>query len=112
MQQNGCVGGIPVVNALVALPSTPEVTRLLRAWSAGDQQALERLAPLIHDELQRTVTWSASTARIGKSIERSFGGGASRSMHRRRAVESPCMAVAELPARNLEMRGRVRFALA
>jgi len=30
-----------------------DVTVLLRAWSAGDQAALERLTPLVHAELQR-----------------------------------------------------------
>ena len=32
---------------------TAEVTRLLRAWGAGDHEALERLAPLVYDELHR-----------------------------------------------------------
>jgi RNA polymerase sigma factor (TIGR02999 family) len=39
----------------MALLPTPEITRLLRAWSAGDQGALEDLAPLIHKELHRTA---------------------------------------------------------
>lgn len=30
-----------------------EITRLLNAWSGGDQQALENLSPLIYDELHR-----------------------------------------------------------
>jgi hypothetical protein len=30
-----------------------EVTRLLLAWSAGDEQALERLTPLVYQELHR-----------------------------------------------------------
>ena len=29
------------------------VTQLLRDWSAGDQQALDRLMPLVYDELRR-----------------------------------------------------------
>jgi RNA polymerase sigma factor (TIGR02999 family) len=33
--------------------STDEVTRLLRDWGSGDQQALEKLVPLIYDELRR-----------------------------------------------------------
>jgi RNA polymerase sigma-70 factor (ECF subfamily) len=32
-------------------PSPASVTRLLQAWRGGDQQALERLMPLIYDEL-------------------------------------------------------------
>jgi RNA polymerase sigma-70 factor (ECF subfamily) len=31
------------------------ITRLLRAWGAGDQAALDRLAPLVQDELHRTA---------------------------------------------------------
>lgn len=30
-----------------------EVTRLLDAWSGGDRSALDRLIPLVHDELHR-----------------------------------------------------------
>ena len=33
--------------------SPREITRLLRAWSEGDAAALERLAPLIYEELHR-----------------------------------------------------------
>ena len=32
---------------------TGEVTRLLRAWRGGDQAALERLTPLVYDDLRR-----------------------------------------------------------
>jgi len=34
-------------------PPTAEVTRLLRAWGAGDQAALDRLAPVVYAELHR-----------------------------------------------------------
>lgn len=33
--------------------SPPPVTALLQAWGQGDQQALERLMPLVYDELHR-----------------------------------------------------------
>jgi RNA polymerase sigma-70 factor (ECF subfamily) len=33
--------------------SSPGITRVLKAWGKGDQAALERLAPLIYDELHR-----------------------------------------------------------
>jgi len=39
----------------MAAPSTHEITRLLRAWSAGDQAALANLTPLIYDELHRAA---------------------------------------------------------
>jgi RNA polymerase sigma-70 factor (ECF subfamily) len=34
-------------------PTAQEITQLLRAWSNGDQTALERLAPLVYAELHR-----------------------------------------------------------
>lgn len=38
-----------------ATPSFHEVTQLLRAWSAGDQNALEKLTPLVYRELHRAA---------------------------------------------------------
>ena len=37
----------------MALKPTPEVTKLLTAWSQGDEQALEQLMPLVYQELRR-----------------------------------------------------------
>jgi RNA polymerase sigma factor (TIGR02999 family) len=37
----------------MSAPSTQEVTEMLVAWSNGDESALERLVPLVHDELHR-----------------------------------------------------------
>jgi RNA polymerase sigma factor (TIGR02999 family) len=34
-------------------PESQNLTELLRAWSDGDEAALERLAPMVHDELHR-----------------------------------------------------------
>jgi RNA polymerase sigma-70 factor, ECF subfamily len=33
--------------------TSPQITKLLLAWSDGDEQALDRLMPLVHDELHR-----------------------------------------------------------
>jgi RNA polymerase sigma factor (TIGR02999 family) len=33
--------------------ATHEVTKLLKAWSDGDESALDKLMPLVHDELHR-----------------------------------------------------------
>ena len=35
--------------------SQPEVTQLLLAWRSGDEAALERLVPLVHQELKRVA---------------------------------------------------------
>jgi len=37
----------------MAAPHTHEITALLRAWTAGDEQALEKLTPLVYSELLR-----------------------------------------------------------
>jgi RNA polymerase sigma-70 factor (ECF subfamily) len=33
----------------------PEITGLLRAWEDGDREALDRLMPIVYDELRRTA---------------------------------------------------------
>ena len=38
-----------------AAPSAHEVTQLLRAWSAGDRDALDKLTPLVYRELHRAA---------------------------------------------------------
>lgn len=40
-------------NRPVTQPNRSEVTVLLKAWSAGDRTALERLTPLLYDQLKR-----------------------------------------------------------
>jgi RNA polymerase sigma factor (TIGR02999 family) len=37
----------------MTVPSPQEITQLLRAWSEGEQGALEKLMPLVYDELHR-----------------------------------------------------------
>ena len=37
----------------MAVPSTHEVTRLLKAWTGGDEKALEKLTPLVYEQLHR-----------------------------------------------------------
>src|SRR6266852_4375308 len=36
-------------------PSAHEITQLLRAWSGGDSQALEKLTPLVYEKLHYTA---------------------------------------------------------
>ena len=38
---------------LVSMPTSVEITALIRAWGGGDQTALDRLTPLVYDELRR-----------------------------------------------------------
>jgi RNA polymerase sigma factor (TIGR02999 family) len=46
-----------------------EVTRLLAAWSHGDKEALDRLAPLVYDELRRMAHRYMSRERTGHTLQ-------------------------------------------
>jgi RNA polymerase sigma factor (TIGR02999 family) len=46
-----------------------EVSRLLRAWSEGDQGALERLMPIVYDELRRLARHYIQGERPGHSLQ-------------------------------------------
>src|SRR5215510_469071 len=50
-------------------PSASEVTQLLLAWSAGDQSALERLVPLVHQELRRLAKTYMNRERLGHTLQ-------------------------------------------
>ena len=52
-------------------PSDPsvEITRLLRAWSEGDQDALERLTPMVYDELRRMARRYMHREREGHTLQ-------------------------------------------
>jgi len=49
--------------------SNPEITRLLRAWEAGDQEALDRLTPLVYDELHRVAHRYMRRENPGNSLQ-------------------------------------------
>jgi RNA polymerase sigma factor (TIGR02999 family) len=48
-----------------------EVTRLLRAWNEGDAAALERLTPLVHQELRRLAHRHLARERGGHTLQTS-----------------------------------------
>lgn len=50
-------------------PSTHEVTALLQAWNRGDEQALEKLTPLIYDELYRVAKRCLGRGRQGQTLQ-------------------------------------------
>jgi RNA polymerase sigma-70 factor, ECF subfamily len=39
----------------MTLPPTHEVTQLLKAWTGGDEQALEKLTPLVYEQLHQVA---------------------------------------------------------
>src|SRR5262245_4841715 len=53
----------------MAVPSGSEVTQLLLSWSAGDQSALEKLVPLVHQELRRLARVYMSRERVGHTLQ-------------------------------------------
>jgi RNA polymerase sigma-70 factor (ECF subfamily) len=54
---------------LMTTPSTHEVTALLKAWSDGDETALESLVPLIHAELHRIARRYMGRERPGHALQ-------------------------------------------
>ena len=53
----------------MATPSTHEVTGLLQAWSAGDEQALEKLMPMVYAELRRSARRYIAGERTGHTLQ-------------------------------------------
>ena len=51
------------------MSSTHEVTELLTAWSGGDKAALDKLMPLIHQELRRLAHRYMSRERPGHTMQ-------------------------------------------
>ena len=49
--------------------SSPPVTQLLQAWSAGDEKALSRLLPVVYDELRRLARRRMSLEKPGVSLQ-------------------------------------------
>jgi RNA polymerase sigma factor (TIGR02999 family) len=49
--------------------ASPDVSALIRAWSAGDQTAFDRLAPLIYAELRRIAKRFMRGQRVGHTLQ-------------------------------------------
>jgi RNA polymerase sigma-70 factor, ECF subfamily len=50
-------------------PNSQEVSELLLAWSGGDKQALDKLVPLVQDELRRLAHYYMSRERAGHALQ-------------------------------------------
>jgi RNA polymerase sigma factor (TIGR02999 family) len=48
-----------------------EITQLLQAWGAGDEQALEKLTPLVHQQLRRVARYYMARERTGHVLQTS-----------------------------------------
>ncbi|HEX5080546.1 MAG TPA: sigma-70 family RNA polymerase sigma factor [Blastocatellia bacterium] len=53
----------------MAQPSVQDITRLLVAWGQGDQTALERLMPLVYDELRKLAKRHMNRQRPGHTLQ-------------------------------------------
>ena len=53
----------------VVTPSSGEVSKLLRAWTDGDRGALDRLTPMVYDELHRLAQRYMKRERPGHSLQ-------------------------------------------
>jgi len=62
-------GSSPPREARMSLPPAHDVTQLLRAWSEGDRQALEKLTPLVYEELRRRARHYVARERPGHTIQ-------------------------------------------
>jgi RNA polymerase sigma factor (TIGR02999 family) len=51
------------------IPTTHEVTRLLKAWSAGDKDALEKLTPLVYRQLHLVAQRYMAGERSGHTLQ-------------------------------------------
>src|ERR1035437_105236 len=50
-------------------PAADDISTLLRAWSDGDQSALDRLTPIVYDELHRLARRYMKRERPGHSLQ-------------------------------------------
>ena len=55
----------------MSLPATHEVTKLLQAWASGDDQALEKLTPLVHNHLRNVARRYMAGERSGHVLQTS-----------------------------------------
>ncbi len=51
------------------LPAVDEISTLLRAWSDGDQSALEKLTPIVYDEIHSLARRYMNRERLGHSLQ-------------------------------------------
>jgi RNA polymerase sigma factor (TIGR02999 family) len=57
------------IRGVLPTPSPGAVTKLLRAWSDGDDEALERLTPLVEAELRRLARGYMGRERRGHTLQ-------------------------------------------
>src|SRR6476620_4766263 len=53
----------------MSTPPSPEVTELLLSWSQGEQSALDKLIPIVHNELSRLAHYYMVGERSGHTLQ-------------------------------------------
>jgi RNA polymerase sigma-70 factor, ECF subfamily len=53
----------------MTVPAAHEITQLLQAWGSGDEQALEKLTPLVHTQLRRVARHYMAGERSGHVLQ-------------------------------------------
>jgi RNA polymerase sigma factor (TIGR02999 family) len=53
----------------MAVPESQEVTRLLQAWGQGDEAALQKLVPLVYDQLHGAARRYMAGERPGRTLQ-------------------------------------------
>src|SRR5829696_10478671 len=49
--------------------NSADISRLLRAWGQGDQTALDRLTPVVYDQLRRLAHNQMRQERVGHALQ-------------------------------------------
>jgi RNA polymerase sigma-70 factor, ECF subfamily len=60
---------VETTEAWMDVPSTHDVTQLLKAWTTGDEQALEKLTPLVYEQLHRIAQRCMAGERSGHTLQ-------------------------------------------
>jgi RNA polymerase sigma factor (TIGR02999 family) len=60
---------VPLMRPMPKSPGSQGTTELLQAWSAQDGEALQRLAPIVYDELHRLAAHYMRGERAGHSLQ-------------------------------------------
>lgn len=55
--------------ASVKKHASQELSSLLRAWNSGDESALDKLMPLVYDELHHLAHWHMARERAGHTLQ-------------------------------------------
>jgi len=54
---------------LASASASADVTQLLRAWRGGDKSALDRLTPIVYQDLRRVARWYLLAERAGHTLQ-------------------------------------------